>query len=81
MHYTKLTKKGQITIPKEYRSKMEISTGSVVEIEFSDKNLVIKKPRKDLDDLFGAWKGLSDAELKEMRKAWGRWNAKAIGKL
>jgi len=50
-------------------------------IQCSVENLVIKKPRKDLDDLFGAWKGLSDAELKEMRKAWGRWNAKAIGKL
>lgn len=49
-----LTKKGQMTIPKEIREKLDLSPGSKVSIEFDEDNKSIKLEQKpDIMDMFG----------------------------
>ena len=81
MYRTKLTQKGQITVPLEYREKLNLATGSVVEIKMKNKEILLKKAEEDLDKLFGKWKNLSEKSLKELRSAWKGWNAKDFNKL
>ena len=69
MYKTKMTKKGQITIPAEYRKKLGLNTGSVVAVELEDDKLTLEKP-KDLLDLCGAWKDMPEERIKEMRARW-----------
>jgi len=40
--YSKITKKGQMTIPVEYRRKYELKEGVLVAFDETDKGLVIK---------------------------------------
>lgn len=79
MYKTKVTKKGQITLPSEYREKLDLSTGSVVVVELKNSNqIMVKKPESDLDKLFGSWSDLSDKQLKKIRSIWRGWNEKNI---
>lgn len=81
MNRTKLTQKGQVTIPLEYREELNLTTGSVVEIKMEDKKLILKKAEENIDNLFGKWKDLSDESLKELRVIWKGWNAKRFNRL
>ena len=78
MYKTKITRKGQITLPIEYREKLDLSTGSVVVVEIKNKRLMVMKPKSNLDNLFGAWSDISDKELKKIRSIWRGWNEKTI---
>ncbi|MHB8568399.1 MAG: AbrB/MazE/SpoVT family DNA-binding domain-containing protein [Nitrososphaerales archaeon] len=71
---SKVTRKGQITIPASFRSKHGIVEGSAVEIDLEDSRLTVK-PIPDLLKLVGVDKGKYDpTEIKEMldksRKNW-----------
>ena len=72
MAQAKLTSKGQITIPSEIRSQMQLSTGS--KFEFLNKgNFIIMLPvNKSVKDLKGLLpkpdKALSDNKLNETIK-------------
>ena len=48
-----VSSKGQVTIPKKYRNKMGLSSGSEVKFEMRDGELVVKKQKTD----FGDYKG------------------------
>ncbi|MEK6963024.1 MAG: AbrB/MazE/SpoVT family DNA-binding domain-containing protein [Nanoarchaeota archaeon] len=69
MYQTKMTKKGQITIPVEYRKKLGLNTSSVVALELEGDKILLEKP-KDLLDLCGAWKDMPESRIKEMRARW-----------
>lgn len=76
MPKTKVTKKGQITIPLEYREEFDLNVGTVVEIKKVNNKLMIEKPMKDIMELKGAWKDVPDKVFEDMKKAWSRWNGK-----
>jgi len=51
----KITKKGQVTIPKKIREAMGVKPGSEVNFQISDGECVLKKVARD--DSFGKWAG------------------------
>ena len=75
---TKVTKKGQITIPLEYRKEFNLDIGTVVKIKKSKDGLLIVKPGRDIMDLKGAWKDVPKKVFKDMRKSWSSWNDKSF---
>ena len=75
---TKVTKKGQITIPIEYRKEFKLHVGSVVELKKSEAGIIIKKPKMDIMDLKGAWKDIPEKIFKDTKKEWGSWNDKSF---
>lgn len=75
---TKVTKKGQITIPLEYRKELKLDIGTVVKIKKSKDGLIIEKPGKDIMSLKGAWKDIPEKVFKDMRKSWSSWNDKGF---
>lgn len=70
---TKVTKKGQITIPAEYREAMEMKSGAVVEIRKESRRIWIGKPRGDIMRLKGSWADVPKEVFDTMRKSWSRW--------
>jgi len=69
-----VTRKGQVTIPKELRDRFGIEEGNRVEILHKGDEIVIQKVQRDLEDVLGAW---SDFNLRanflgELRKEWER---------
>ena len=72
--YSKVTRKGQVTIPVHFRQKNGVKEGSSVEITDMGQRLIIE-PVPDLLDLIGCDKGKYDSEklkkmLDESRKNW-----------
>jgi len=58
---SKISRKGQITIPKEIREKMGLKAGDKVIFESLAKGILIRKKegsnyQKILDDIIGIWK-------------------------
>lgn len=78
MYKTKITKKGQITLPSDYRQKLDLSTGVVVEIILKNGKILVKKPKSNLDKLFGAWSDMTDKEVKKIKDIWRDWDGKNI---
>jgi AbrB family looped-hinge helix DNA binding protein len=63
MYYSKVTKKGQTTIPVKYREKYNLSEGAIVAFEDTDRGILLK-PLPDITDSAGALS--SYADLKEV---------------
>jgi AbrB family looped-hinge helix DNA binding protein len=78
MYKTKITRKGQITLPNEYRKKLDLSTGSVVVVDLKKDSILVQKPKTDLEGLFGAWADMTDEEVKRIKSIWRGWNEKDI---
>jgi len=56
-YQTTLTKKGQITIPKEIRDILKLEKGKRLEVEFErEKGEIRIKPTPDILDLAGTFK-------------------------
>lgn len=57
VYQTTITKKGQITIPKEIREILKLTEGKKLQIEFERKKKEIRiKPVPDILDLAGKFK-------------------------
>jgi len=72
---SKVTRKGQITIPVSFRQKNSLKEGSMVEITETDDNKLIVEPIPDLLSQIGCDKGKYDSaklrkDLDESRKLW-----------
>lgn len=70
----KVTRKGQVTIPKKIREELGLDPGDEIEFEETDEGYVIRKEIPT--DRFEKWRGVADteasvsgrmAELREMR--------------
>jgi AbrB family looped-hinge helix DNA binding protein len=61
-YVVKITRKGQTTIPREFREKLGLKEGDMVLIEYRDNELIIK-PVKKLEDLGGV-----DAEFGDVNE-------------
>jgi AbrB family looped-hinge helix DNA binding protein len=59
MYYSKITKKGQMTIPIEYRRKYNLREGAIVAFEETEKGLVIR-PLPDIADSAGVLSKYAD---------------------
>ena len=81
MYKTKITKKGQITLPNEYRERLDLGTGSLVVVELKNGRILVQKPKSDLRSLFGSWSDLTDKKVKEIKSTWHDWNAKNLRRL
>jgi len=55
IHTSTITKKGQITIPKQIRESFDLKEGEKVFIEISNEEIKIK-PRPDIFELAGKFK-------------------------
>jgi AbrB family looped-hinge helix DNA binding protein len=69
----KVSSNGRIIIPKEWREKLTIDDGSLVELELNEnKSVTIKKkihPLEIEDNLFGDVAPFSEEELEEVKKS------------
>jgi AbrB family looped-hinge helix DNA binding protein len=77
MEYSKITKKGQITIPQKFREILGIKAGEKVVFDLEDETLVLKKaPHDPVANLAGLGKGIFDAGLEYQRKIRSEWEEK-----
>ncbi len=70
MSYSKITKKGQTTIPVEYRRKYNLREGSLVVFEETEGGLIIR-PVPDIADSAGVLSKFADPKelIAELIKA------------
>jgi AbrB family looped-hinge helix DNA binding protein len=57
---SRVTQKGQITIPKTVREEMGLHPGDEVSFEESDEGYVLRKDVED--DAFERWRGVAETE-------------------
>ncbi|MEF8786417.1 MAG: AbrB/MazE/SpoVT family DNA-binding domain-containing protein [Haloarculaceae archaeon] len=58
---TRITKKGQVTIPKEIREELGIQPGDEIDFEETEEGYVI---RKEVDESrFEKWRGIAETNL------------------
>jgi len=77
---TKVTRKYQITIPKDVRKKLGVEIGDELKVTEKDELIILKKvgKKKSLMEFAGCWKGYPedpDEFLKELRRMWSTWKA------
>lgn len=61
MYYSRVTRKGQATIPSVFRKKLGIEEGDKVVFEETEEGLILK-PAADIEDSAGALSRFADAE-------------------
>jgi len=70
VYSTTITKKGQITIPKEIREILKLEEGKKLEVEFEKRKKEIKiKPVPDILDLAGTFKPKRKVNVLKAREA------------
>ncbi|MHA2173047.1 MAG: AbrB/MazE/SpoVT family DNA-binding domain-containing protein [Candidatus Kariarchaeaceae archaeon] len=75
METSKVTKKGQITIPKAYRELLNLQTGESVIFTLENGNLILKKAEADpLSQLVGIGKNILEPNLKLQKKLRNEWD-------
>lgn len=79
MPTSKLSKKYQITVPKEIREKLGLKKGSKVSIKKKGENKAVLEPTESLVEKYkglgkDTWKKLGGTEqyLKQERNSWNR---------
>ena len=79
---TTVTKKGQVTIPRIIREKLQINCGDKVEFTFNKQGQVVLQPVKtNLDNLYGILKKEKpDLDIDEQRKIARDWIANQKGR-
>jgi AbrB family looped-hinge helix DNA binding protein len=60
----KVSEKGQVTIPKEYRDKFGLKSGDEVEFSIENDNLVVKRKETEFKDYAG-YLGKADKPVDE----------------
>ena len=75
---TKVTRKYQVTIPKEVRRKVGVEIGDKLRIMEKGELIILKKvgKKKTLLDFAGCWKGYPENPRKfmsELKKLWSTW--------
>jgi AbrB family looped-hinge helix DNA binding protein len=74
MEHSRITKKGQITIPLKFRELLGIKAGEKVLFDLDDDKVVLKKaPQNPVANLVGLGKGIFGAGLDYQRKIRSEW--------
>jgi len=73
----KVTRKYQVTIPKDIREKIGISVGDELLVNENGQRILLEKP-VDLEDLAGSWAHVESTEefMKNARQLWKTWKVK-----
>ena len=79
---TTVTKKGQVTIPRMVREKLQINSGDKVEFTFNEQGQVVLQPVKtDLNSLYGILaKERPELDIEEQRNAARDWISSKKGR-
>lgn len=80
MEKVKVTRKYQITIPKEVRRKVGVEIGDELKVTEKGELILLRKvsKKKSLLEFAGCWKGYPEKPnefMKQLRKLWFRWKA------
>ncbi len=65
----KLTQKGQVTIPAQFRKQYGLQPGDQIEFKSRKNELVLIKKRNKINDAFGLIKVKSKVSLKDIQNA------------
>jgi antitoxin PrlF len=73
----KVTRKYQVTIPKEVRESIGVKVGDELLVSRSERRIVFEKP-VDLEELAGAWVHVesTDRFMENVKKMWKTWKVK-----
>ncbi len=70
---SKMSTKGQLTLPKTIREYLKLKTGDAIEFLISDKGQVLLTPKNlNIDDIFGMVKTEKIVTVEEMNAAISR---------
>ena len=47
-------------------------------MEIKNNEILVKKPKSDLKNLFGSWSDIKDDDLRKIRSIWRGWNEKNL---
>jgi AbrB family looped-hinge helix DNA binding protein len=74
---TRVTRKYQITIPKEVRKKVGVEVGDGLKVMDKGEFIVLQKlsKAKSLLTFAGCWKGYPEGFIRDIRKLWSTWKA------
>lgn len=77
MAKVKVTRKYQVTIPREVRERIDIDIGDELLVTEEGERIVMKKVG-DLENLAGSWDHIesTDEFMREIRKIWETWRLK-----
>ncbi len=78
MYRTKVTRKGQITIPKAIREDLRILVGDTVVVRRGAGKIIVEEPKKDIMELFGKWKWFDSEMENKIKSVWKGWDAKSM---
>jgi len=72
----KVTRKYQVTIPKEVRERAGVRVGDELLVSGTERRIVMEKS-VDLDDLAGCWTHIERTEefMKAARELWRTWKS------
>jgi AbrB family looped-hinge helix DNA binding protein len=63
MAHSVVTSKGQITIPKSVRNKLNLKTGDKVDFKISGKDVILVPVSKSVEEVFGILSGKSTRKI------------------
>jgi len=77
---TRVTRKYQVTIPKEVRKKVGVEVGDELKVMDKGELIVLQKvgKRKSLLAFAGCWKGYPENPeefMRDLRRLWSTWKA------
>ncbi len=77
---TRITRKYQVTIPKEVRKKVGVKVGDELAVMDKGELIVLQKVNKakSLLEFAGCWKGYPEATeefMRDIRSLWSTWKA------
>ena len=80
MEKVKVTRKYQVTIPKEVRRKVGVNIGDELRVIDKGELIIFQKidKKKSLLEFAGCWKGYPenpDEFMRELRRLWSTWKA------
>lgn len=77
MEKVKVTRKYQVTIPKEVRESIGVKVGDELLVSRNERRIVLEK-QVDLEELAGAWVHVesTDEFMENVRKLWKTWKLK-----
>jgi len=77
MEKVKVTRKFQVTIPKEVRERASVRVGDELLVSGTERKIVLEKS-VDLEELAGCWAHIESTEefMKASRELWRTWRSK-----
>ena len=74
MEYSRITKKGQVTIPMKFRDILGIKTGEKVVFDVEEEKITLKKAQIDpVSDIVGLGKGIFGTGVAYQQKIRSEW--------